>query len=89
MRCNHRIQLDKNGQQETYCQRKAGHDGEHSIYASGADDPFAPRPEGVQLVLPVRIEPAKNQPGVVPDLPGGHSATGTGLDEVQETDSGG
>lgn len=71
MRCNARIQLDKNGQQETYCQRKQGHAGEHSIHPSGADDPFAPRPDGVQLVLPVRLEPARARKEDVPDVPAG------------------
>jgi hypothetical protein len=68
MRCNARIQLDKDGQQETYCQRKQGHDGEHSIKSS--DDPFTPAPKGVQLVLSVRPAPAETEPGDLRGMPG-------------------
>ena len=66
MRCNARIQLNKNGQQETYCQRKARHDGEHSIHPSGTHDPFTPSPAAIQLVLPVRQEPAGEEQSAVP-----------------------
>jgi hypothetical protein len=67
MRCNERIQLDKPGQQETYCQRKRGHDGEHSVKIN-PNDPFAPDPADVQLVLSLRPAPAVHEPNRMPSL---------------------
>jgi hypothetical protein len=68
MRCNERIPIDKLGMAETYCQRKRGHDGEHSI-KTNPDDPFEAAPKDVQLVLPVRLAPARDGSGGVPPVP--------------------
>jgi hypothetical protein len=66
MKCNARIQLDKNGMAETYCQRKDGHSGEHSIRIDGAAPVGTETP---QLVLPMRPAPAVSQPDDVPTVP--------------------
>lgn len=67
MRCNARIPIPgSEGLAETYCQRKQGHAGEHSIRAS--DDPFTPPAKEVQPLLPMRPEAAGTEPESVPPM---------------------
>lgn len=66
MKCNARIQLDKKGMSETYCQKPLGHTGEHSIRADGA---AASGTETPQLVLPMRPTSATTEPDGVPTVP--------------------